>query len=75
MVLEGIFFQEADCRPHCLQCPAGSRVGPAAGMPPALESEDASGQSAEEREAALAESVQKRMEVLRKLAAFVQRIQ
>ena len=43
-------------------------------MPPALESEDASGQSAEEREAALAESVRTRMEELRRLATFVQRI-
>lgn len=58
----------------CLQCPASSRVGAAAGMPPALESEDASGQSAEEREAALAESVRTRMEELRRLATFVQRI-
>ena len=43
-------------------------------MPPALESEDASGQSAEEREAALAEAVRARMEELRRLSAFVQRL-
>lgn len=56
-----------------MQCPASSRVGASAGMPPALESEDASGQSAEEREAALAEAVKARMEELKRLAAFVQR--
>ncbi len=44
------------------------------GMPPALETEDASGQSAEEREAALAEAVRARMEELKRLSAFVQRI-
>ena len=64
-----------DNHTFCPQCPASSRVGAAAGMPPALETEDASGQSAEEREAALAESVQTRMEELRRLATFVQRIQ
>lgn len=43
-------------------------------MPPALESEDASGQSAEEREAALAAAVRARMEELWRLSAFVQRL-
>ena len=48
-------------------------MGPGAGIPPAMESEDASGQSAEEREAALAEAVRARMEELRRLSAYVQR--
>ncbi|KAK9917560.1 hypothetical protein WJX75_005792 [Coccomyxa subellipsoidea] len=52
----------------------GSELGPGAGMRVAMESEDAEGQSAEEREAALNEAVTKRMDELKGLAAYVQRL-
>lgn len=52
----------------------GSELGPGAGMRVAMESEDAEGQSAEEREAALNEAVTKRMDELEGLAAYAQRL-
>ncbi len=54
-----------------VQVPNSSRIGAEAGMPIALESEDAEGQSAEEREAALNAAVDKRMEEIQQLRGLV----
>ncbi len=55
----------------CAQVPR--TAGLSAGMPIALEGEDAAGESPEAREAALSAAVQQRMEELEKLMAFLER--
>ncbi len=52
------------------QVPSQSGVGHGAGMPVAMESTEAEGESAEEREAALNEAVSKRMQEIAQLVTW-----